>query len=657
MNTPDTRSPARFSGNFYSLSMGLVLLIGAYFRFVGLGQWPMAFDEYYIARSINNILGTGIPQYPCGGYYTRGLLYQYAAAPLFLLGLSPEWSIRAISATAGLLAIWPAYLISRHESSRPTAFFVVLALALSSWEVEMSRFGRMYAPYQAIFMWYMYLQYRLVRFGEHRQLPRLAILSVAGVLTWEGGIFLCLLNFLPIIFDATPNPRRHFLFSLALLMLAFIFLTAEFRFLGSDPPISQEAPEARGASVLSAAGLLPMWEHFGRSGISIALLVALSVVLGVYLVAVWRDRSISPLTKAGLIGVLLLCFGKQFFLAAACAGMLLVSPLLKLEDFKKRTIIASSAFGLALLLAWSLLLFFQVDQDPLKLRMAYTLKALLGQTGFLGKILKPWAGVMPSSFLILGIPIGAMGLLMIWRRNRQWLALEHLLLAALTCLTAVSLIPTTFAQTRYTFFLYPLIITLAAISIHQLSQTFLRDPRLRLGFLVCFAFAFLASADFNYGHLWRIDSYTANFRIGYPGKLTSHYYPRYDFADAARFVNERAGARDLVLATLVPVQPYLRRLDTVYLDASDPRFGGQACPSGAQERWTGRPLVSSLDALMALAAEAPGTMWVIVGKKSRQHNQWEADLVALPGMQLAHTTQDGAIEVYELTPAPAPPQT
>jgi hypothetical protein len=657
MNTPDTRSPALFSGNLYYLSLGLVLVIGAYFRFVGLGQWPMAFDEYYIARSINNILGTGIPQYPCGGYYTRGLLYQYAAAPLFLLGLSPEWSIRAISAAAGLLAIWPAYLIVRSESSRPAAFFVVLALALSSWEVEMSRFGRMYAPYQAIFMWYMYLQYRLVRFGERQQLPRLAILSIAGVLTWEGGIFLCLLNFLPIIFDATPKPRRHFLFGLALLMMAFIFLTAEFRFLGSDPPISQTAPLARGTSVLSAAGLLLVWEHFEHSGIFFALLVGLSVVLGVYLVAVWRDRSIRPLTKAGLIGLVLLCLVKQFFLASAWAAMLLVSPLLKVEDLKRRTVLLTVAIGLAGLLFWSAALAWADVEASAQIRIARILKGLLGNSGFFTRIAVPWSEVLLSSFLILGAPIVGMGLRLVRRRNPSWAPLDHLLLAILVCLTAVALIPTNFALTRYTFFLYPLILVLAALCVHQLAQSFLRKPGLRLAVLVCFGAAFLASADFKYDHLWKIDSYTANYRIGYPGRLTSHFYPRHDFAGAAEFVNQHAEERALVVSTLVPMQPYLRRLDTVYLDTSDPRFRGQACPSGAQERWTGQPLVSSLDALKALAAEAPGTVWVIVGKKSRQHNQWEADLVEFPGMRLAHTTQDGAIEVYELTSAPAPPQT
>ena len=56
------------------------VLAGLYGRFKGLGTWPLGVDEFYISRSIDNVLRSGLPRFPCGGYYTRGLLYQYLVA-------------------------------------------------------------------------------------------------------------------------------------------------------------------------------------------------------------------------------------------------------------------------------------------------------------------------------------------------------------------------------------------------------------------------------------------------------------------------------------------------------------------------------------------------------------------------------------------------
>ena len=68
----------------------------------------------------------------------------------------------------------------------------VAILAYIVWEVEVARFGRMYAPFQALFLWYLvfFLAYTLDR--QRRALLPMLILSVLGVFVWEGGVFLAL---------------------------------------------------------------------------------------------------------------------------------------------------------------------------------------------------------------------------------------------------------------------------------------------------------------------------------------------------------------------------------------------------------------------------------------------------------------------------------
>src|SRR5450432_2606386 len=88
----------------------VAVLAGLYGRFKGLGAWPLGVDEFYISRSIDHILMTGLPGFPCGGYYTRGLLFQYLVAALRLAGQSPEFAGRFVAGVSSIAVIPTAYL-------------------------------------------------------------------------------------------------------------------------------------------------------------------------------------------------------------------------------------------------------------------------------------------------------------------------------------------------------------------------------------------------------------------------------------------------------------------------------------------------------------------------------------------------------------------
>ena len=72
---------------FFSF-LAVCILLGFYFRIKGLTNGGLSnSDEYYIAKSVHNILEYGVPKYPLGGYYNRGLIYQYLSALLILTGI------------------------------------------------------------------------------------------------------------------------------------------------------------------------------------------------------------------------------------------------------------------------------------------------------------------------------------------------------------------------------------------------------------------------------------------------------------------------------------------------------------------------------------------------------------------------------------------
>ena len=70
-------------------------------------------------------------------------------------GLSPELAPRLIAALSSLIALPAVYLLGRRLGGRNIGLLAVAILAISVWETEVARFGRMYAPFQAIFVWYL----------------------------------------------------------------------------------------------------------------------------------------------------------------------------------------------------------------------------------------------------------------------------------------------------------------------------------------------------------------------------------------------------------------------------------------------------------------------------------------------------------------------
>src|SRR5580704_366877 len=168
---------------------------GTFARFKGLGSAPLAVDEYFIVRSTQNILHHGWPEFDCGGYYSRGLLLQYLSALLTLLGAAVDTAPRILCATSSLCALPAAYILGRRTHGSTVGWLVVAVLSLSVWEVEMARFGRMYAPFQMVFLWYLVFFLKFTIDRNARAAWAMAVLTIIGSLLWEGGVFQALANF------------------------------------------------------------------------------------------------------------------------------------------------------------------------------------------------------------------------------------------------------------------------------------------------------------------------------------------------------------------------------------------------------------------------------------------------------------------------------
>ena len=157
----NSETPGKYE-NIAHWVMLLFIVIGLYFRLKGLGKWPFTNDEYYVAKSVRNILENGMPSFDCGGYYVRGILYQYLMVPFVALGFRDELAFRLVPVISYVIAIPALYQLGKRTSGAVLACLVVASFSISLVEIELSRFARMYMPFQALFLWYLLFLYKAV---------------------------------------------------------------------------------------------------------------------------------------------------------------------------------------------------------------------------------------------------------------------------------------------------------------------------------------------------------------------------------------------------------------------------------------------------------------------------------------------------------------
>jgi hypothetical protein len=584
--------------NFITLLLvAAAALIGLYGRFKGIGIWPLGVDEFYISRSVDHILQGGLPKFLCGGYYSRGLIFQYLDAGLRLAHLSPEIAGRLLAGVGSLLVLPAAYLLGRRVQGSQTGWLVVIVLLLSIWEIEMARFGRMYAPFQAVFCWYLvcYLRYTIDR--KPAALIAMVLLSFVGVFTWEGGTLLGVANIFAVLqLHAHGRLRRGDWGRLAVLTVVLILLflaSRDLRDVGAAAAdVAGGSPDAAvgGASPGEAVGTLATLRMHWPWCVAFLIPLALSGAAARF-IGGFRRRWMSC---AGLCLVLLAGLAHAF---TAALGLLALMLLLDLVSWSELTTAHCRTFWAALLAS---LLFW----------LAYThwaggnaFLALVNQPDLFQRIARPWGRTMP-----LLTVAAVLGIAYLFKRSlaasEGLTPTKSLLTLLLLLVLAVGAIPTNRIETRYTFFLYPLIVTLLVSAVTRQRLAPWLAAVLILG---CFA----VGEDFQIRQVAHIDSAAVNFRIGMSSARADHYYPRNDMRGVAQWLQDHVAPGDVVLSGIPNLDQYYPRISSFYLEEDDNRYDAYVCPDGRTDRWTGHSIVEKIDRLTP-AVDSSAHLYVTV---------------------------------------------
>lgn len=588
----------------------VALLAGLYGRFKGIGTWPLGVDEYYISRSIDNVMRSGLPKFACGGYYTRGLLYQYLVAGIRFSGLQPEFAGRLLAGICSLAVLPAAYSLAKRISGSLAGWVTVIILCISVWEIEMARFARMYAPFQAVFSWYLvfYLRYTIDR--NNAALVWLVALSVLGVLTWEGGVLLGVANLLAVVLAhdrgrlKAVDWRR---FAGLVLLLALLFLaTRDLRGFAAAPAADAgDAGNSSGDLPVAAAGLAPLWQH---PAWVLASLLPLGLVVG-SLPWIWSYRS-QWIVTAGLCVVVA---SAAVHLFSVSAGMLALMLFAKLIDWHDLTDERARRFVLALvglLLFW--LVFDQWVESPMNYaalgsaadaRTPAVIQDLFGFPDIYDEIIRPWGRTLPILSLGLAAALAFWGWKTITTRSPVPDSMAALLSLTVLVALAVGATATERIETRYTFFLYPLFIILSVAALLKLVQSvnvFRHAPMLFAAAVPLLTFS--ATEDFQPRHIANVDSADINFRVGMSAVRAAHYYPRDDIRGVGQWLATHVRPGEVVITGIPSLEQYYDGFDYFFLGEEDLRYEAYVCQNGKTERWTNHPVLYGERALKPIVA-------------------------------------------------------
>lgn len=159
-------------------------------------------------------------------------------------------------------------------------------------------------------------------------------------------------------------------------------------------------------------------------------------------------------------------------------------------------------------------------------------------------------------------------------------------------------------EERYTFFLYPLIMTLSLTAIMSLVESRMGGSQAALAAGAALSLLFFGlTKDFQPRHIAKIATREINFRIGMNAKDANHYYPRADYRQAGVWLAQHAHRGDAVIIGIPSIDQYYRA-NFLFLPNDDERYDDYACKlaGGVVDRWTNLPLLYRTDALAAKAA-------------------------------------------------------
>jgi 4-amino-4-deoxy-L-arabinose transferase-like glycosyltransferase len=344
-----------------SIVLGVLIVVGGYLRLANLDALGFRWDEDLSSLAVLAILEHGIPLLPSGMIYPRGGVFLYMmvySAELF--GYS-EFALRLPAALFGIAMIPLGYVFGRSLFDFRVGLIVAALITVSFWDIEFSRYARMYSPFGFFYVLTVYClwKYRVqsVSAGGSAVCVALAVFAIS---LHQLGYTLVLAFYFPLILRGPQQWLKpaNWVYPVAAsgIVAAFFFVLndAISRWMRrpvtlSGQPDPAVAPEAAG----SMLDKLPLLDALIDAAPWLLIGLAAALLLGT---AVWSLRSSRPVLQRAMVWLIAVSCLLQLFNIALLAWLgLAFSKREGLAAFRRADVIAAAGFIAVAFIGWLIL--------------------------------------------------------------------------------------------------------------------------------------------------------------------------------------------------------------------------------------------------------------------------------------------------------------
>jgi len=209
---------------FIIVILGIIIAISSYLRFNNLGRLCFWGAEPIHAMIVKNIRDCYLPVTDTGSLYMRSLPYNYLLALVSAVLSMNEFSLRFPNAFLSLCSIILVYFLGRDMFDTKVGILASLLAGFSIWEIELSRYVRMYIPTQFFTALSIYFFFRGYVKNERRFRVWTYISFFLLISFHQMSIFLTPVVFIPLMMKREKTEKRGLILLLVLLLLFYCMI-------------------------------------------------------------------------------------------------------------------------------------------------------------------------------------------------------------------------------------------------------------------------------------------------------------------------------------------------------------------------------------------------------------------------------------------------
>ena len=502
----------------YAVLLSVLVGIGLWLRVRNLGHLSLIVDEGVQALAIEAILKHGIPRMESGALYLRGPLYLYIQAALASLFELNEFWLRFPGVLFGTAAIVPAYILGKDLFNRPIGALSAIIIAISAWEIEMSRYARVYIVFQFFFLIALIFFYRGFVVDEYRAKLWFLVAAFFAFLTHELSQVLGTLFLIPILMPAFGWRKKLKIGGWAVGLGGLLFVARQFNGIHLPDTLSWASDGGGDASgildqITATLGVRPIngpdLSHF-----SYAVQHDFAAVLALLLVGggatIYLFYRLFQTGEGGkvVLGLLMVWAGSayQFGLVLIFLAAYLVLFARGARILTDRTLLASLGAAGVSFVGWFVLLLSSPDLILIEVPLV-----MFGFPAFYKYLLR-WL-VKGWPVITAGLVIGSTWLVVRSLRDRRDAAALFLLGALYIPALFASLFESAYVPV-YTLHLYPLIVLIFGVAMWNVGALAWHYVDLgdtfsgHYAFLLAIPVVLFASQDTNPLSAWRVSERT-----------------------------------------------------------------------------------------------------------------------------------------------------